>query len=327
MRKKALLFGTAVMASMLGISAYADDVVVRTSVGSGEVIFTETDEDVAIDEEELDTLVKSSLDSIKEEDIDIFVDADIDGTLNFGEGAELPIKASLIGSIDKFLDNVHTSIHYNYNAMGSEDEGSYEAYTWLDGDKKLTAVFNEDDEEEWSVSSTDAGEDGILDSVEENSESFKISGLQPKLYEENGQKYYVCLYDLATLVETAGDLEMLQGFDSMVTDIVGDNEVTAVVVINAETGLPRAISINASEAEGTIPGDIFGVDAGIPYSVPSLYATVLFDDNGEEVVIPEEVLSAPVEELSQTFEDLGNSLVESLTGETEGELDVAVDVE
>ena len=326
MRKKVLLFGTAVMASMLGISAYADDVVVRTSVGSGEVTFTETGEDVAIDEEELNTLVKSSLDSIKEDDIDIFVDADIDGTLNFGEGSELPLKASLIGSIDKFLDNVHTSIHYNYNAMGSEDEGSYEAYTWLDGDKKLTAVFNEDDEEEWSVSSTDA-EEGIFDSVEENSESFKISGLQPKLYEEDGQKYYVCLYDLATLVETAGDFEMLQGFDSMVTDIVGDNEVTAVVVINAETGLPRAISISASEAEGTIPGDIFGVDEEVSYSVPSLYATVLFDNNGEEVVIPEEVLSAPVEELSHTFEDLGNSLVESLTGETEGELDVAVDIE
>ena len=42
MRKYHVIIGTTVIAMAMGMSAYADDIVVRTSIGSGEVHFTET---------------------------------------------------------------------------------------------------------------------------------------------------------------------------------------------------------------------------------------------------------------------------------------------
>ena len=53
--------GTAAAAVLMTSAVLADDISVRTSVGSGEVVFTETSETADISAEELSDLVKDGL--------------------------------------------------------------------------------------------------------------------------------------------------------------------------------------------------------------------------------------------------------------------------
>ena len=323
MKKICIALATATLLASLSTVVYADDVIVRTSVGSGEVKFTETSEKADITADELTELVKNSLKEIsKHNTLNGFFDASANISLKLDEENQMPIKAEAIGNIDRYDDTLYANFHYSYDVMGQSDSQNFEAYSWEDGDKTYSATFTDN---EWSVTESQKPINDALDELSESLESeeaqkFSLDALQPNLYEEDGTKYYVCIYDKDTMINTAEAFEGAEMYTSMADQIAGDNDVQLVFIINAETGMPRALSINASGASGSLPGELFGAESNIEFSCDDLYATVLLSEDADTIEIPEEVLNTQATTMEDSLTELFGNLegdLESLDNSTE----------
>ncbi len=314
MKKLVAAAVTTAFAASMTAAVFADDVSVRTSVGSGEVSFTETSEEVDISAEELTELVKSALaEADDQETLNAFADAEADVTLAFDEENQLEITASAIGQMERNGEDGYASFFYSLDGFGDPLSGKFESYHWADGDTHYTAVY---DGEEWTV----RAENALTEALEQlgnalesdQAENFSLDALQPNFYEdEEGNRYYVCVYDKDTVLTTAGGIEGAEMYAYMADGILGDNEVQLIIVVNAETGLPRAISLNASGAAGQLPGELLGGEGSIEFSTGDLYATLLLDTYEQEIEIPEEVLNTPVSGEEELDIDLGALLGDS----------------
>ena len=297
MKKRVAFVLTAVFAVSMASAVFADDVTVRTSIGSGEVVFTETSEAADITAEELTELVKGAIKEAEELDVfNAFLDAEAAVALKLDEENQMELNASAIGVMDKNQEDGYASLYYSLDGFGDPQSASYEAYHWVKDDTHYTAVSDGSD---WTVRTEDMMSEALeqlsasLDS--EQADNFTLDALLPNLYEENGEKYYVCVYDKGTVMDTVGNIEGVGMYASLADGIIGDNDVQLIVVVNAQTGLPRAISLNASGASGQLPGELFGGEGAIEFSAEDLYFTLLTDTDAQEIEIPEEVLNAPVE--------------------------------
>lgn len=117
---------------------------------------------------------------------------------------------------------------------------------------------------------------------------------QGHLYEQDGKSYYACIIDSDTILSAVDDLDGDAGFDEMAKDILGDNKFSIVFLADAESGMPHAFSIELPHFEGKLPGDLFGSEEGITFSLNDAHITAIITDSDGQVEIPEEVLSAPV---------------------------------
>ena len=297
MRKIGVVLMTAALAASMATVVSADDISVRTSVGSGQVVFTETDEPANISAEELTEKVKESLKEMVEAgNVHGFLDAAANVSVTLAEDTQMEVKADAIGNLTKYEDTTAADLHYSFDGLGNSMSGDYQAYDWNADGKHFAAVST--DGENWSVTSAEAVS-GMIDKAEDfmNSDEanqVSLECLQPVLYEEGGKKYYVCTYGTADILNTTNNIPGAASYSGLAEGIVGENAVSLVFVVNAETGAIRAISVDASNAEGTLPGALIGADLDVGYKCGDLYATILLDENAEAITIPEEVLNAPV---------------------------------
>jgi hypothetical protein len=271
----------------------ADEIVLKTSIGSGEVEFTEGEEtDMTI--EELTELVKEATKGINDLDFDAILCAQADVTLNV-EGTEMPLKVDVIGNAEKEGTSYHAKGHYSMNMFGSEDGMDFDSYSWTDGDTTYAAYSLNG--EEWGVTSDTSTQD-MMESGLEQVDSFDASSipegitLRDHLYEQDGKTYYALTADTASLLNAASSVDAAADYVDMVTSIVGDNDVFVVVLIDAETYLPHILAVDASDANGSLPGDLMGLESELEYTANDLYATTFIDIPGFGVEIPEEVLEA-----------------------------------
>ena len=96
-RKLMILAATGVCAAAMASGVWADDIVVNTSVGSGEVVFAQTDETADITEEELTELVKEAARQAGDLTmIDAFLDAEADVSIKLGAENEMAIRRALL---------------------------------------------------------------------------------------------------------------------------------------------------------------------------------------------------------------------------------------
>lgn len=291
-----------------GVSVYADDISVRTSVGSGEVVFTETDEEVTLTEEEVVDLVSNALSVDEGGNLEGFLDVSAKGKISMGEEYDIPISIDVYGSVEKYDEKAHADIHFSYDVMEEAKDGSYELYQWENEGQKLTAVYQDD---EWFVTSSDIVEEASeglgLEGLEEQAKSFKLRGLQKHLYEENDKKYYVCVYTVKELEETLKDYGSESLLDTFgIRELLSDSNLKVVLVIDSVSGLPRAISVDACNAKGSIPESLMEAEEGTSagYDFSDLYITLLVSEKEEGIEIPEEVLNAPVSSDAISLEDM-----------------------
>ena len=304
---------TAVFAVSMTTAAFADDVVVRTSIGSGEVVFTETSEAADITSEDLTSLVKDALkDAASLEQFNGFLDAEAAVSLKMDAENEMNITGSVIGNMNRNKEDGYFSLFYSLDGFGNPMSGKYEAYHWVKDDTHYSAVS---DGSGWKVETEDfitVALEHLAEAVDsEQADKLSLDALQPNLYEdEDGNKYYVCVYDKDTVMNTAGSVEGFEMYSFLADSILGDNEVQLIVVVNAESGLPRAVSLNASGAAGQIPGEMFGMENALEYGADDLYVTFLMDTYADEIEIPEEVLNTPVSEsaLDLSLNDIMSSI-------------------
>ena len=315
-RKLMILAATGVCAAAMASGVWADDIVVNTSVGSGEVVFAQTDETADITEEELTELVKEAARQAGDLTmIDAFLDAEADVSIKLGAENEMAIKASAIGMADRYEDKGYGSFYYSLEGLGTPQSAQFEAYHWTDGDTHYTSVS---DGSAWKTTVEDAVQEvlsqvaGAVDS--DQAAQFSLSGLLPNLYEEDGELYYVCVIDKDMLMSAAGSVSEAQGFLPVVESILGDNDVKLTVVVNAETGLLRAVSLNASGIAGQIPGELMGGEGALDFSANQLFVTFLLYPEAQDIEIPEEVLNAPVESEKEKLEDMVSGLGDMLGG-------------
>jgi hypothetical protein len=171
----------------------------------------------------------------------------------------------------------------------------FDSYSWTDGETSYTAFSLNDGE--WQVTSDTSAQD-IVDSGLEQVDSFDASSipegitLRDHLYVQDDHSYYVLTADTASLIDTAGSIEAAADYTDLVSGIVGDNDILFVLLIDADTYLPHVLAVDASDANGTIPGALMGLDSDAEYSANNLYATLFIDMPGFGVEIPEEVLEA-----------------------------------
>lgn len=313
MKKMIAAAGTALAAALMTTAVFADDIVVRTSIGGGEVPFTETSEAADISAEELTSSVKEAIKNMNDLDVfNSFLDTEASVTLKIDEENQMELGASVIGDVEKSGENEYASFFYSVSGFGDPMTGQFTSYHWVEDGKHYSAVS---DGEEWKVQE----EDMIAQALEELAASleskevskFSLDALQPNLYQdESGNKYYVCLYDKDTIMNTANGIEGVDLYASLADTIIGDNDVKLIVVINADTFLPRAVSLDASGASGQLPGELFGAETPIEFSTGDLFATFLLDKEAQTIEIPEEVLNTPV----QTKEGLDLDLDGILSG-------------
>ena len=297
---KKLMIAAMTMALTLGMStaAFADDISVRTSIGSGEVVFTETTEPVDISGKELNERIKGTLKGLNDIDkMNGFLDAQLDATIKLDEQNQLGMKADIVCSLEKYEKSGHANIHYFIDMMGFTDAKDSEMYTWEDNGVKYNAERDRDDND-WDVSASSALDEltgNVTESIENNENAFlSADTLQPFFYEENGKKYYVCIY---TKDDIAKASEAIDGGNtaSMIDGIAGE-DAKLIIVVDAETGMPRAISADLSNAAGTFPGEMFGMETPVELTCNDCYFTVLADNDVNPVEIPEDVLNTPVDD-------------------------------
>jgi hypothetical protein len=310
--------GTAAAAVLMTSAVLADDISVRTSVGSGEVVFTETSETADISAEELSDLVKDGLKNLDEYNaFNGFLDAEVNVALKVDEENQMALSASAIGLLNKNEDNAYANFFYSLEGLGDPQSGNFEAYHWVDDGTHYTAVSNGDD---WDVEKEDIVSlalEALSDSMETDEvEDVSLDALLPNLYEdEDGNPYYVCLYDKDTIMDTADDIDAISLYASMADGILGDNNVKLIVVVDAQTGLLRAVSLDASGISGELPGELLGGEGTLEFSGEDLYVTLLLDTTEETIEIPEEVLSASAEIEDNGLDiDLGGLVSSVLSG-------------
>ena len=288
---------TALAASMV-TTAFADDVSVRTSVGSGEVVFTETSEEANISAEELTKLVKDSLSGLHQHEVlNTFLDTEASVSLKVSDQNEINLSGSVIGDVEKNGTDGYASLFYSFEGIGTPQSNKFEAYHWVKDDTHFSASSTGDG---WTVKQEDFIS-SALESVSSAMDSDEIDQISliaplPHLYEENGVKYYVCVYDKDSIVNTAGGVSGAEMYTMLADSILGDNDVKLTVVVNAETGFPRAVSLNADGAAGQLPAEMMGGEGSLEYTAKDFYATLLMDTEAQSVQIPEEVLNTPVTE-------------------------------
>ena len=299
-------------------TAGPEDVVVRTSIGSGQVIFHKTEEAADITAQDLKARVKDAVVKAEElETFDAFLDLEADVKIKLGEGEEnqLGIVASAIGTAQEYAHKEHGTFFYSLDGLGVPMSGNYEGYHWEKDDVHYTAVS---DGTKWSVKIENIMEE-FFERLEMLADSepvnlVSLDGLKPTLYEEDGTKYYVCVMDKSMLMNTAGSFSQAQSYLPTAEQILGDNDVTLTVVVNAETGLPRAISLDASGAAGQVPGQMLGAEGNLEFGADQLYATFLLNQDAQDFEIPEEVLNTPVENAYEVVEDVVSGLGGLLSG-------------
>ena len=298
MRKVFLAAATAALAAAMVTGVSADDVVVRTSVGSGEVVFTETDKAAELSAEELSALVKDAIASAKEQEtLSLFLDAEAKVSIKFDEQNTMEMTGTAIGQAEKNADKNYANFTYAFDGFGNSMGGTMESYGW-EADGHEYSAFN--DGSGWKVEDICIVDkiyeiiDEVIDSKE--AQGFNLSGLLPNLYEENGQQFYVFMYNKDSVMETANGFDGAELYTGLADSILGDNDLKLILVINAETYLPRAFTIDASDSEGSIPGELFGTEGSLGFSTGDLYVTYLMNEDASEIEIPDEVLETPVEE-------------------------------
>ena len=159
-RKLMILAATGVCAAAMASGVWADDIVVNTSVGSGEVVFAQTDETADITEEELTELVKEAARQAGDLTmIDAFLDAEADVSIKLGAENEMAIKASAIGMADRYEDKGYGSFYYSLEGLGTPQSAQFEAYHWVDGDTHYTSVS---DGSAWKTTAEDAVQETLL---------------------------------------------------------------------------------------------------------------------------------------------------------------------
>jgi hypothetical protein len=150
---------------------------------------------------------------------------------------------------------------------------------------------------QWYVTESNTVEDTLemfgANEAADEAKTLSLSNIQPNLYEENGVKYYACVYNYEDLKAVASEFAETEEYFDTVDKIVGDNNVQVTILINSATGMPRAFTINAGEPTGTLSGDLMESDTDLTYNFDTLYATLLIDDTIASLDIPEEVLNAP----------------------------------
>jgi hypothetical protein len=293
LRKITSIALSALVVASMASAVSADEIVVRSSIGSGEVVFTEGEEtDMTI--EELTELVKEAAQGLNEVDFDSILCAQADITLNMG-GSEMPIQFDVIGDAEKEGSVYHAAGHYSSNMFGSESGMNFDTYSWTDGETSYSAVSTDGDE--WEVTSDTSAQD-MMDSGLEQVDSFDSSQipegitLRDHLYEQDDHTYYALTADADSILDAAGSVDAAADYVDMVSSVIGDNDISVVILIDAETFLPHILAVDASDAYGTLPGAIMGLDSDLEYSANDLYATLFIDLPGSGVEIPDEVLEA-----------------------------------
>lgn len=323
MRKFVTAAVAAVFAASMASAVFANDVAVRTSIGSGEITFTETSEKADISARELTERVKKSLKEAGELDVlNAFMDVEADVSLKFDEENQMGLTASFIGTMNKNGDDGYANFFYSLGGFGDSQSGNYTAYHWVKDGEHYTAVSDGDG---WTVEKEDVMTQALEQmSVYMDSEQLDqvwLEGVQPNLYkDENGKLYYVCLSDLGTLMNIAASIDGFDSYSALIASIIGDNEVKMIAVVDVESGLPHAFSLDASNAVGQFPAELFGGEGAFEFGSGDLFITLLADTDAQEIEVPEEVLNTPVKE-EDSF-DLNLNEVLSAAGllgaETEG---------
>lgn len=283
----------ALVAASMASAVSADDIVLKTSIGSGQVEFNEGEvTDMTI--EELTEHVKEAVKDANGQIFDTLICAQADITLDI-QGTEMPLKFDAIGQAGKDNTTYHASGHYSSDLFGSETGMDFDSYSWTDGETSYTAFSLNDGK--WQVTSDTSAQD-IVDSGLEQVDSFDASSipegitLRDHLYVQDDHSYYVLTADTASLIDKAGSIEAAADYTDLVSGIVGDNDILFVLLIDADTYLPHVLAVDASDANGTIPGTLIGLESDAEYSANNLYATLFIDMPGFGVEIPEEVLEA-----------------------------------
>ena len=233
MRKVFLAAATAALAAAMVTGVSADDVVVRTSVGSGEVVFTETDKAAELSAEELSALVKDAIASAKEkETLSLFLDAEAKVSIKFDEQNTMEMTGTAIGQAEKNADKNYANFTYAFDGFGNSMGGTMESYGW-EADGHEYSAFN--DGSGWKVEDICIVDkiyeiiDEVIDSKE--AQGFNLSGLLPNLYEENGQQFYVCMYNKDSVMETANGFDGAELYTGLADSILGDNDLKLIHVI------------------------------------------------------------------------------------------------
>ena len=267
----------------------ADDITLHTSIGKGEVTYTEGAE-VSISGEELALKIAKALMNLKT--VDGFVDAGLNASLET-EKETLPLTAEVICSLGKSEDETYTNISYSLNLFGDKYDNMIEDYTWEDGEKIYRATKSGDGE--WSVEATYDIFDSIDVTVEENNDAFS-EHITPEshLYEHDGKSYYACMIDSDELLAAVDDLDGDADYDKMAGDILGGNKFNIVFLVDAETGMPHALSLEISPFTNKMPGEILSSEKDITFSLNDAHVTAFIYNTDGQVEIPEEVRSAPV---------------------------------
>lgn len=316
-KKMMLVAAAGVFSAAMATGALADDISVRTSIGSGEVVFTQTDKTADITAAELTARVKDALKKAGDLDaFDALLDAEADISIKLGEENQMGIQASAICSVEEFEHKEHASLFYSLEGLGEPQSSKYEAYHWAKDDVHYTSVS---DGSGWKTKVENVVEEiaeyitSALDSDEVN--QISLDGLLPNLYEEDGKQYYVCVMDKDMLLNAADVISQIEAYLSMADSILADNDLKLTVVVNADTGLVRAVSLNASGASGQIPGDILGAEGtALEFNADQLYTTFLLNPEGQDFTIPDEVLNAPVESEEESLEGIMSNLGGMLSG-------------
>ena len=282
MMKKRVIICAGIIAMTLSVPVFADDITVRTK--DGKMTFTEG-EAVDITTGELTNKIKEAI----SDTINVSADFVAKGIVNMNLGeSPMSMSGSAEGTIDSYGNNVHSYVSYDTDLMGQQNKGIYETYSWADGDQVYSATRTMD---EWNISETVSVSTAFSEAAEKlDDDTFKGFVVRPHFYEKDGERYYACVCDSQTLIDTMGGMEETAGYVETVKGIVGDNDFNVTVMVNAETGIPYVFSVDASGAKGDFSGEMLGMNGVVTYTCDDLYATAVIEACTDEIEVPEEIL-------------------------------------
>ena len=301
----------ALTVTVMTAAVSADDIVVHAPAGSEIVTFTEAEE-TSITAQELRDLIKSSLENLDE--LNILADAKADISLDMGEDMQLPISGSVIASGDLKDEKVYSNVYYTADVFGEVSDGTFGSYMWKSDGMLYTAIDSGDG---WSLTATqdDDPKERLIEAMDElDDETLSLFTPKDHLYEANGKKYYIVEADKDTILGTASAVEAAAQYTQMAESILGDNDLQFVLAVEAETGFPYVISLDASNASGSLPGALFGSETDIGFTGNDLYVSVFFSQEAVDIEIPKDVLSL---EANQAEADL-SAMLDALMTEGAG---------
>jgi len=137
------------------------------------------------------------------------------------------------------------------------------------------------------------------------------------IHEQDGVPYYICVYDKDAFLNAVKETEAAEEFMPIIENIPADTAAKLIIVFEAETGMPRALSIDACNYTGTLPGLFFGEKEDVNYECKNMYATLLFDKTVDEFEIPEGVFEAAKNQEEETLSDALLFDIEDLLSDAE----------